>query len=57
MKTDSQFPETIAINGAIWYKYSGTTHKVGQMKYHNNQSIFSGKRELITIDSDLNLIN
>ena len=56
MKTDAQFPNTITINGEVWYKYSGTTHKVGQMRYHNNKSIFGGERELITIDSNLKLV-
>ena len=56
MKTDAQFPNTITHNGIVWYKYNGTTHKAGQMKYHNNKSIFSGERELITIDSNLKLV-
>ena len=56
MKTDAQFPNTITINGEVWYKYAGTTHKVGQMRYHNNKSIFGGERELITIDSNLKLV-
>ena len=56
MKTDAQFPNTTTHNGIVWYKYNGTTHKAGQMKYHNNKSIFSGERELITIDSNLKLV-
>lgn len=56
MKTDTQFPATITIDGKIWHKYSGTTHKVGQMKYHNNKSIFGGERELITIDNNLKIV-
>ena len=55
-KTDSEFPNTITHNGVVWYKYKGTTHKVGQMKYHNNKSIFSGERDLIVVDSDLKVI-
>lgn len=56
LKTDSQFPNTITHNGLVWYKYKGTTHKVGQMKYHNNKGVFSGERELIVVDSQLNII-
>lgn len=55
-KTDSEFPNTITHNGMVWYKYKGTTHKVGQMKYHNNESIFSGQRELIVVDSNFKVI-
>ena len=56
LKTDSQFPNTITHNGLVWYKYKGTTHKVGQMKYHNNKGVFSGERELIVVDGQLNII-
>ena len=56
LKTDSQFPNTITHNGLVWYKYKGTTHKVGQMKYHNNKGVFSGERELIVVDSQMNII-
>ena len=56
LKTDSQFPNIITHNGLVWYKYKGTTHKVGQMKYHNNKGVFSGERELIVVDSQLNII-
>ena len=55
-KTDSEFPNTITHNGMVWYKYKGTTHKVGQMKYHNNKGIFTGKRELIVVDSNFKVI-
>ena len=56
IKTDSEFPNIITYKGIVWYKYNGTTHKAGQMKYHNNKSIFSGERELIVVDSELNVI-
>ena len=56
IKTDSEFPTTITYKGIVWYKYNGTTHKAGQMKYHNNKSVFSGKRALIVVDSELNVI-
>lgn len=53
LKTDSEFPNTITHNGIVWYKYKGTTHKADQMKYHNNKSLFTGERRLITVDSNL----
>ena len=55
MKTDSEFPQIIKMFGCVWYKYSGTTHKNGQMRYHNNKSIFGGQRRSILIDSNLRL--
>ena len=53
---DSLFPETIYILGRTWHKYSGTAHKSGQMRYHNNKSRFKEGRESILVDSEFNII-
>lgn len=54
--SDSFFPETIELLGKTWFKYSGTTHKQGQMRYHNNKSRFKEGRESILVDSNFRVI-